>query len=211
MQRSVLLIIWALLSVMPLSAHATNVQVVGLFPGSAVLIIDGQRRLVKAGQEVGSVKLISSNNQQAIVVVDGVRKTLSLSREQSGSYQPPEKTEVRLVRSNDGHYWTDGKINGRSVRMVLDTGASDISINESEARRLGISYLQGTPAIYNTANGQVSGYQITLASVSVREITLYNVKASVIPGNHPILLGMSFLRDVNMREESNILTLIPQY
>ena len=117
-----------------------SVQVVGVFPGSAVLLIDGQRKLVKVGQDVKGIKLESVSGEQAVITSNGERKTLSLSQEQTKEYKPPEKTVVQLVRNNDGHYWTTGQINGRTVRMIVDTGASDISINETEAKRLGLSY-----------------------------------------------------------------------
>ncbi|WP_281648782.1 TIGR02281 family clan AA aspartic protease [Parendozoicomonas sp. Alg238-R29] len=193
------------------SVMATNVSVVGLFPNAAVILIDGQRHFLKTGQHKGGVRLISTNSGNAVVQVDGRQLTLNLGRENTGGFVEAPKKEALLVRSNDGHYWTTGKINGRAARMVVDTGASDVSISASTADQLGISYRHGTKATYQTANGSIVGYQITLNSVTVKNITLNNVKASVVPSNHPILLGMSFLREVNMREEGNKLYLVPRY
>ena len=194
------------------TVQAANVQLVGLFPGSAIMLIDGKRRLMKIGQQVGSVKLLSTTAQQVVALVDGEQKTFSLSREKSNGFtEAPEKPTVKLVRKNDGHYWTTGKINGRAISMMVDTGASDISLSETDAKKLNIPYRHGKPAVYSTANGKVRGYQITLASVTVKGITLRNVQASVIPSNHPVLLGMSFLREVDMREKGNILYLVPRY
>ena len=190
---------------------ASNVQVVGLFPGAAVLLIDGERKLLKAGRSEGDVTLISADGKQAVVDIAGQRQTLSLSRARSQGFSEAEKTIVRLVRNNDGHYWASGKINGRAVRMMLDTGASVISLGESDARRLGIRYRHGKRVNFSTANGLVKGYIINLSSVTVNGITRQNVKASVVPRNNTILLGMSFLRDVDMREENNILYLTPRY
>ena len=195
-----------------LAFASTSVNVVGVFPGAAVIVVDGQRHFLKAGQSKSGVRLVSAGNNNAVVEVNGKTRTLNLTRENSGGFvAAPKKKEASLIRSNDGHYWAAGKINGRAVNMVIDTGASDISISEEVAKKLNLAYKNGTPAQYQTANGITSGFQINLASVTVEGITLNNVKASVVPGNHPILLGMSFLREVNMREEGNMLYLVPRY
>ena len=190
---------------------SANVNVVGLFPGAAVIVVDGQRHFLKTGQSKNGIKLVSTGNSNAVVEINGDKQTLSLGRERADGFTAAPKREVSLIRSNDGHYWANGKINGRAVRMVVDTGASDISLSETTAKRLGISYRHGTRVNYQTANGTVVGYQIILNSVTVETITLNNVKASVVPSNHPILLGMSFLREVDMREQGSLLYLVPRY
>ncbi|MTI14487.1 retropepsin-like aspartic protease family protein [Sansalvadorimonas verongulae] len=191
---------------------SVTVNVVGLFPDAAVIVVDGQRHFLKTGQSKDGIKLVSTGNNNAVVEINGKKQTLNLGRERADGFTAaPQKKDASLIRSNDGHYWANGKINGRTVRMVVDTGASDISLSEATAKQLGISYRNGTRARYQTANGTVVGYQITLSSVTVETITLNNVKASVVPSNHPILLGMSFLREVDMREQGNMLYLVPRY
>ncbi len=198
---------------MAASVQGKDVQVVGLFSGAAVVLIDGKRHLIKKGQTKNGVKLIKADNQQAVVVFDGQRKTLGLTREgtSGGGYAPaPEKPAVKLIRNN-GHYWATGQINGRSVRMIVDTGASLISMGAREAKRLGIDYKKGKTGYSQTANGVIKNYQITLREVKIGGIVQRNVAASVSKADHPILLGMSFLNDVNMREEGNLLYLVPRF
>ncbi|MCL6271905.1 TIGR02281 family clan AA aspartic protease [Sansalvadorimonas sp. 2012CJ34-2] len=193
------------------SLSASRISVVGLFPGAAILLINGERHVVKEGKSVAGVKLVSTTKNSATVSIGGQLRTLQLGRETSQDYVEPEKPVVKITRSKDGHYWVDGMINGRTVRMVLDTGATDISISEEEAKRIGLDYKGGRKRPYQTANGVVVGYQIVLESVSIQGITEMNVPASVIASDHPILLGMSFLKRVDMREKGNLMFLERRY
>src|SRR5436190_23450719 len=45
---------------------------------------------------------------------------------------------VTLSRGNGGHFWTEARIDGRRLELVVDTGASAIALRESDAARLGI-------------------------------------------------------------------------
>ncbi|MGX9080389.1 hypothetical protein ACWTQY_31510, partial [Klebsiella pneumoniae] len=63
---------------------ASQVQVVGLFPGAAVLNVDGQRKLVRVGDTgPGGVQLVSVDKQGAVLRVDGVERAYPMSREYS--------------------------------------------------------------------------------------------------------------------------------
>ena len=188
-----------------------KVTLVGLFPDAALLLIDNERHFVKKGKSVAGITLISTTRTTATLSIAGKNKTLQMGRESSADYVEPEKPVIQIARSKDGHYWINGKINGHSVRMVLDTGATDISISEAEAQRLGLKYKDGERLPYQTANGTVIGYRILLKSVSIQGITENNISASVVPSNHPILLGMSFLKRVDMREKGNLMFLERRY
>ena len=115
--------------------------------------------------------------------------------------------EVILERNRFGHYVSSGKINGRTVTFLLDTGASDVSIPESVAGELGLR--RGPEQVYNTANGQITGYLTTIDRISIGGIELYNISASINPykGDDEILLGMSFLNKLDYRQRGNTLTI----
>lgn len=104
--------------------------------------------------------------------------------------------EVSLRAGIDGHFHAQALINGTHVRLLVDTGASDIALTESDAARLGIdiSTLR-FDRIYNTANGQVAGARVVLDEVSIGSLQLYQVDASITRGGglSQSLLGMSFL------------------
>lgn len=116
--------------------------------------------------------------------------------------------EVVLQRGRDGHYVANGKINGESVTFLIDTGATDVAIPEALAVRLGLPHL-GT--VYGqTANGRVQGWRTRLESVRLGAVRLHDVRASVLPSiqaHEPILLGMSFLRQLEMVQRDGSLTL----
>jgi aspartyl protease family protein len=118
-----------------------------------------------------------------------------------------EQRTVILKRNHYGHYVTQGKINNHSVTFLLDTGASDISIPDKIARKLNLKY--GQEQRYQTANGIIVGNLTTLSSVSIGNIKLQNVRASINPkmDNDEILLGMSFLKFIEFTQRGDTLIL----
>lgn len=189
---------------------APQVEVKGLFSNRAILVINGENRLLKAGERSPEgVLLVSSTSREAVVEINGVRKTLSLSQEIAGSFTEAKENVVRIPRSPDSHYRVGGAINGRPVTMMVDTGATSIAMNVNDAKRLGIDYRNGKKSAASTAGGIVDSYIVDLARVSVGGIVLYNVPASVVIGDFPrqILLGNTFLSRVSMEEEAGVLVL----
>ena len=195
-------------------AHATDVNVIGLFPGKAVVVIDrGAPRTLKQGDTVGTVKLLSADSKGAVFEIDGKRETLEMGQFFESAAQTGERTSVTLAPDSRGHFVTDGQINGAHVRFLVDTGATMVSIPASEARRLGIDYTRGRRGFSNTANGAAPVYQVTLDSVSVGGVTLFNVEGLVHdgPGLSVTLLGMTFLSRMEMKREGENLTLVKRY
>ena len=92
----------------------------------------------------------------------------------------------------------------------MDTGANIVAISGVEAKRLGLDFESGRKLQATTAAGVVASYEVVLDSVQVGAIKVDNVAAVVLPGDHPtdILLGMSFLDRVVIREEKGVLLLI---
>jgi aspartyl protease family protein len=114
---------------------------------------------------------------------------------------------VILKRNRYGHYVASGLINGKPVEFMLDTGASDVSIPESLARKLGLR--RGRPVQYRTANGTITAHQTTLDTVQLGDIVIGPVSASINPGSrdHSVLLGMSFLKHLDFNQQGDTLTL----
>ena len=114
---------------------------------------------------------------------------------------------VTLKRNRYGHYVTQGKINNHSVTFLLDTGASDISIPDKIAKQLKLKY--GQEQRYQTANGIIVGNLTTLKSVSIGNIKLRNVRASINPNmnDDEILLGMTFLKFIEFTQRGDTLIL----
>jgi aspartyl protease family protein len=118
-----------------------------------------------------------------------------------------EQYSVILKRNRYGHYVTQGKINNHTVTFLLDTGASDISIPDKIAKKLKLKY--GQQRRYQTANGSIVGYLTNLETVSIGNIKLENVRASINPNmdSDEILLGMSFLKFIEFTQRGDTLIL----
>lgn len=116
--------------------------------------------------------------------------------------------EVVLQRNGQGHYVADGSINGYPVVFLVDTGATDVAISETLATRLRLEKTGG--AFSRTANGVVAVWQSVLAHVSLGVIRMEQVRASVLPDMQPanhVLLGMSFLKQLELEQKDGSLTL----
>lgn len=127
------------------------------------------------------------------------------------AHQTPQG-EMVLKKSADGHFYVKAELNGVPVLFLLDTGASDITIAPSDAKRMGydLKTLAFTK-IYNTANGQVQAAPVTLRSFAIGTIRFNNVGASINSADmEQSLLGMGFLGLLkSYRVEGNTLVLTP--
>ncbi len=117
--------------------------------------------------------------------------------------------EIVLARSRDGHYYADGEINGRRVRFLLDTGATQIALPRALANELGLKL--GPAITMQTAAGPANGYPARLASVRLGGIEITDLGAVVAEGmsKDTVLLGMNFLRRLEMTQRGDQMTLRP--
>lgn len=115
--------------------------------------------------------------------------------------------EVVLQRNKYGHYVTDGKINGKPVTFMLDTGATGVAIPQVTANALGLK--RGRAFRTQTANGVSTSYAVNLERVSVGGIELHDVSAGISPGlgTGEVLLGMSFLKHIEFTQRGDTLIL----
>ena len=210
----VLLVVWlgAMLAMPVSAADAVQIDALALFPGMAVLRINGQQLQLRAGEESPQgVRLLSSSSKEAVVSYQGNTQRLNLSSAISARFAAPVLKRVIIAPDSKRHYFTTGSINQLPVRFMVDTGATNVAMSALHAERLGISFrMQGEPSFAQTAAGVVPTYRVRLDQVQVGEITLQNVEGTVIEGAYPaeILLGMSFLRHVKMQEVDGTLHLL---
>jgi len=119
--------------------------------------------------------------------------------------------EVVLQRNRYGHYVATGRINGTEVLFLLDTGASDVSVPEALARRMGLKRLG--PAIYQTARGPMRAWRTRIAQLELGPIVLTDLPASINPhagDDNEVLLGMSALKQLEFTQRGDVL-IIRQY
>ena len=154
---------------------------------------------------------MENSTPKQFLEIDGKRQQYDLGNTVSTSFAERKSQKETIFINSGGMYLTYGNINGRSVRFLVDTGASAIAMNSQQAKQLGILYDKiGKPANVSTASGFEKAYRIHLKSVTVGSITEKNVEALVIDGDHPgpILLGMTFLGRLNVEHAGNALTLL---
>lgn len=123
--------------------------------------------------------------------------------------QAQQGGEVVLLRNRSGSYVAEGEINGRKVVFLLDTGASQVALSSALAQSMGLQ--RGSAVPVQTANGLTLGYQTRLASVQLGAIQVRNVSALVTDGirGEDVLLGMSFLKQLEFTQRDDQLTLKP--
>jgi aspartyl protease family protein len=109
---------------------------------------------------------------------------------------------VVLQRERSGHYLAEGLINGRPVMFLVDTGATDVAVSEKLARKMGLDF--GPRIRVMTAAGPAGAWVTRLERVQLGSLELTNVRATITPGlNDQALLGMSFLKHFNLRQEGD--------
>jgi aspartyl protease family protein len=199
----------------PAHAQEDEISVVGLSHGKAVVILGNnpRPRVLRDGDSLpNGARLIKATPDSALFEIDGKRRSMTMGNLVSTATPDSGNGQVVLTADERGHFVTIGNINGATVRFLVDTGATLISMGRSDAHRLGINYLNGERGLSNTANGVAPVYKVKLDTVRIGEITLNNVDALVHDQNMPwVLLGMSFLNRVEMQRDGERLTLTKRY
>ncbi len=113
-------------------------------------------------------------------------------------YNLGNSSSVVLKRGLDGHYRSEALINGKKVKVLVDTGATGVAISQATADLLNLKSINAVRT--NTANGDSIGYMVRLDSVQIGGVRAHNVAAMIAPGlDGDILLGMSFLGRMDIR------------
>jgi aspartyl protease family protein len=117
----------------------------------------------------------------------------SKSASRAAETGPAENTLV-FPTNKQGHVIVEAVINGASMNLLVDTGASLVSLTAADARAADIS---GAELVFdhlvNTANGTVRVARVTLREVRLGQLSVYDVPAAVLENLNVSLLGMSFL------------------
>lgn len=121
----------------------------------------------------------------------------------------PVRSSARIIsigRDHRGHFQAHGRVDGRQVSFMVDTGASIIALTERDADRLGVRPSRSAfTAAIQTANGVVRAAPVTLNSVDIGGLVVRDVKAVVVSGRGLTenLLGLSYLTRLKRFEYSN--------
>jgi aspartyl protease family protein len=113
--------------------------------------------------------------------------------------------QIAIAPDRSGNYLTEVEIDGRFIHMVVDTGATYVSLTNADAAALG---LRPAPADYiyrtMTANGTGVAAKVRIDRLRIGSMEIYNVEAFVMPPGvlGTSLLGMSALRRLRSFEIS---------
>ena len=192
---------------------AVSVTLVGLFPGKAVVVIDGQEaRTISAGQKTAEgVTLVSTASDTAVFDIGGKRQTLDLG-EHFALASGKAGSVLAIPADSQGHHWTLGQVNGKTTRFLIDTGATSVSLPAGFAKTAGIDYRKGQRGFVQTANGPAVAFRVKLDALTVGDITLYQIDATVLESGLDVaLLGMSFLSRTDMKRDGANLVLTKRF
>ncbi len=122
-----------------------------------------------------------------------------------------EPGTMSFYRSANGHFHIEALVNGRKVRFLADTGASDIVIAPHLARSLGFNVSPSDfTKVYHTANGMGRGAPVDISTFEVGGLKMENLPASI--NQAPMktsLLGMRFFnRLLGYQVKGEVLTII---
>jgi len=195
-----------LIALLLVSGHvaAQTVGLSGMLGGKALIIVDGAApKTVGPGDSFRGVKVVSTQGDQAVVDINGTRHTLRVGNAPASvggnGGDGAGGTKVVLTAGSGGHFFTQGQINGRAVQLVVDTGATAVSLSTADAQRIGLNYQSGQPVQMSTANGVIPAWRVKLASVRLGDVVVYDLDAVVSSGSMPyVLLGNSFLSRFQM-------------
>jgi aspartyl protease family protein len=104
--------------------------------------------------------------------------------------------ELTISEGSGGHFGVYGMVNGTRIAFMIDTGATDIVLDPSDAKRLGID-LDGLKfdRPFGSANGIGYGAKTVVESLAVGPIRFSNVEVSINKAEMgSSLLGMAFLK-----------------
>jgi aspartyl protease family protein len=114
------------------------------------------------------------------------------------STEKPSSVEMVIQRSNDLHYYADGKVNGHATRFMVDTGSSETALTEEDALAAGLAVDRDKyELIGEGASGIVRGQYIQVRSLDLGAFSEKDVKVVVVPGATTSLLGQDFLDEVD--------------
>ena len=169
-----------------------------------------QRETARAGRVMLLLAWVAGLGLLTVVFQEELESRFNPNTQPQVQLAADGRNQVILDRNRQGHYVADGEINGFPVTFLLDTGATDVAIPEALADRLRLERQGG--GISQTANGPVAVWQTRLNEVRLGDIRLNDVRAAILPSmgaGTPVLLGMSFLKQLEFTQRDGQLILQP--
>jgi aspartyl protease family protein len=195
-------------------AASAPIEVVALFKNRAVVKTPSGQELLSIGESSrDGVTLLAADQYGAKVRYANETHDLKLSTKVGSRFMEVESKSIQISQDPRGQYRVRGAINDNYVNFLVDTGASVVAMSGAQARRMGLAYENGRPGRVQTAQGHAKAFFLTLDKVTVGEIDVHGVDATVIDGEYPVdvLLGMSFLNQTKLQDDRGVLTLTANF
>ena len=189
----------------------------GLYATTALCIVVAVCAVygVKHRDEVQRIVADFSQSSIAKAAADGDSAIASEDTQTANREEPvarlDESGDVTLKAGSGGHFETSADVNGRSIDVLVDTGATAVALTYEDAERAGL-FLSPSDftARASTANGIAKIAPVTIESITIGSITVRNVNGNVAERGklQRSLLGMSFLgriSRVDMRAKTLVL------
>ena len=190
---------------------AQDIALAGRMGDKALLMLQGRSVVLAVGQASGGARLLRWEQDAAVVEHGGAQHRLRVGAAPSrlgAAAAPSVGREIVIPVGPGGHFLTEGAINGRSVRFMVDTGATLVAMSRAEATRIGLDVRGARAVRTQTAGGVASAQMLPLQRVRIGEVEVYDVMALVTEAQMPyILLGNSFLDRFQWRRENDVMRL----
>jgi len=207
-------VIWVLVVLFPgqVSSHEnSNFQIIKLVALLA-LVASGLIfvRRIKLGEVVRNLSIWTGIVAVLVIGYTYRIELIEVFNRVGGEFIPgyaitTEQNSLVITASADGHYYVYGKANGKRIRFMIDTGASNITLSPEDASRIGINLatLKFTQR-YQTANGIGLGAPYQLKKLTIGSLDFTDIGISVNKSALGFsLLGMSFLERLQSFEFSD--------
>jgi aspartyl protease family protein len=203
------------LSLFAAAAHAAEIALIGIMGDkAAVIAVDGgDPKTIKLGQTWNGIKVVAVEKTQATIEYEGRQRVMHLGQHYRGAPAADSRQSATLAADQRGHFFAEAMINDQTLRLMVDTGASVVVLNQEDAARLGVDWRRARSATIQTVNGPTKGYFVKLERVRVGSIELQNVDGIVVEQGLGAfgLLGMSFLNRVEMQRDGETMRLIRRF
>ncbi|PHV12016.1 retropepsin-like aspartic protease family protein [Chitinimonas sp. BJB300] len=179
----------------------------------------GKPITMSVGQTMEGVRLVAIGTDSAVFESRGKRRQIGLGQEffaSGGSSITGTSSSgdtVTLFDAGSGHFLAQISTGQSSVRGVIDTGATFLSLSSAHAAQLGINYGRDRPVQLSTAQGRKIAWMSKATAIKLEGIPLYEVDVVVTEGNFPEvpLIGMSVLNRLQMLRDGDNMTLRKKY
>jgi aspartyl protease family protein len=108
-----------------------------------------------------------------------------------------EGKETRIPMAIDGHFWVDARLNGHSVKFLVDSGATTTTVDRNTARRAEIEISPHRDQYVRTGNGVIRVASAQADELTIGGITRRDVALEIADNDDLNVLGMNYLSSLS--------------